>query len=127
MNGVESMQQATKTISGTVKDAMGEPIIGASILVKGTTTGVITDFDGNFVLENVDENAVLEISYIGFTTQTVSVAGKTVFNIVMQEETQTIDEKNVLSVILPLLWAEMNSLRHVTSTWVTHFQVRCRA
>ena len=74
MNGVESMQQATKTISGTVKDAMGEPIIGASILVKGTTTGVITDFDGNFVLENVDENAVLEISYIGFTTQTVSVA-----------------------------------------------------
>ena len=113
MNGVESMQQATKTISGTVKDAMGEPIIGASILVKGTTTGVITDFDGNFVLENVDENAVLEISYIGFTTQTVSVAGKTVFNIVMQEETQTIDEVVVTALGIK---REKRSLGYSTTT-----------
>lgn len=90
--GVEAMQQNTKTVSGTVKDAMGEPIIGASILVKGTTTGVITDFDGNFVLDNVAENAVLEISYIGYTSQSVSVAGKKVLNIVLQEETQKIDE-----------------------------------
>lgn len=90
--GVEAMQQNTKTVKGTVKDAMGEPIIGASILVKGTTTGVITDFDGNFVLDNVAENAVLEVSYIGYTSQSVSVSGKKVLNIVLQEETQKIDE-----------------------------------
>lgn len=61
-------QQNTKKISGIVKDPAGEPIIGANVIVKGTTNGVITGLDGDFNLE-VPQNAVLEISYIGYMTQ----------------------------------------------------------
>ena len=64
-------QQATKKITGTVSDAMG-PIIGASVLVKGTSTGVATDFDGNFTL-NAKPGATLVISYIGYLTKEVKV------------------------------------------------------
>lgn len=57
------------TVSGNVKDSSGEPVIGASVLVKGTTNGVITDFDGNFSLANVEDGAEIEVSYIGYVTQ----------------------------------------------------------
>ena len=66
----------TKQVTGVVKDATGETVIGASVVEKGTTNGVITDFDGVFKL-TVSENAVLQISYIGYQTQEVKVAGKT--------------------------------------------------
>lgn len=66
------MQQAKKQIKGKVVDATGETVIGANVLEKGTTNGVITDFDGNFVL-NVSPGATLEISYIGYVTQTIKI------------------------------------------------------
>ena len=57
---------AQKAITGTVKDASGEPMIGVSVMVDGTSVGAVTDFDGNFTIQNVPAKAVLKISYIGF-------------------------------------------------------------
>lgn len=84
-----------KTVTGTVLDPTGEPVIGASIIVKGTTNGTVTDVDGKFTLE-VPENSVLQISYLGFNTQEVSVKGKKDFSIQMQEDTQALDEVVVI-------------------------------
>ncbi|SEA61647.1 TonB-linked outer membrane protein, SusC/RagA family [Xylanibacter ruminicola] len=83
---------AQKTITGTVKDASGEPMIGVSVIVDGTTIGGVTDFDGNFTIQNVSEKAVLKISYIGFKEQKISVAGKNSFNVTMQEDAAALDE-----------------------------------
>ena len=84
-----------KTVTGTVLDPMGEPIPGANVVVKGTTNGTVTDMDGKFTLE-VPENSVLQISYLGFNTQEVSVKGKKDFSIQMQEDTQALDEVVVI-------------------------------
>ena len=62
------------TVQGLVKDATGEPVIGASVRVVGTQTGTVTDFDGNFTLNNVQKGAKLEISSVGYQTATVSAA-----------------------------------------------------
>ncbi|WP_299230770.1 carboxypeptidase-like regulatory domain-containing protein, partial [uncultured Bacteroides sp.] len=70
-DAIESILQQ-KTINGKVLDATGEPIIGANVLVKGTTNGTITDIDGKFTL-NVPTECVLQISYIGFNTQEIKV------------------------------------------------------
>lgn len=81
----------TKKITGTIADKSGEPIIGANVVVKGTTNGTITDFDGNYTLE-VPEDATLLVSYIGYTDVAQSVAGKSALNIVMNEDTKNLDE-----------------------------------
>lgn len=60
--------QQKSTCSGVVKDASGESVIGASVLVKGTTIGTITDFDGNFELPNVEKGAVIQVSFVGYLT-----------------------------------------------------------
>ena len=83
--------QQTKTVTGTVVDAAGIPVIGANILVKGTTTGTITDIDGNFTLE-VSPTDVLEISYIGYLTQEITVGNQSQFNVTLAEDTQAFDE-----------------------------------
>ena len=67
-------------MSGIVKSSNGESIIGANVTVEGTTIGCITDIDGNFILEDVPDNANLTVSYIGFQTQSVSVIGKSSLN-----------------------------------------------
>lgn len=72
-----------REITGTVTDGTGEPIIGANILEVGTTNGVITDFDGNFKL-SVQSDAQIQISYIGFISQTVSVKNRTEIKIVLK-------------------------------------------
>ncbi len=79
------------TVKGVVKDAMGETVIGASVLEKGTTNGTITDFDGNFEL-NVSPRATLSISFVGYKTQEIPVAGKTSFTITLKEDTEVLDE-----------------------------------
>lgn len=86
----QEIQQNVK-ITGRVTDAGGEAIIGASIVEKGTTNGTITDFDGNFVL-NVKDDAKLVVSYIGYVTQEVTAALKTPLNIILKEDTKTLDE-----------------------------------
>lgn len=78
-------------VSGSVSDATG-PLPGASVVVKGTTTGTQTDFDGNYTLDGVDPNAVLVISYIGYATQEVPVNGRSTVNVVLEEDAQALDE-----------------------------------
>ena len=90
-NYVSAVTQQTKKITGVVVDETGFPVIGANIIEKGTTNGVITDLDGNFSLE-VPDGAIIEISYIGYTTQEIPVKGQTNFNIKLVEDTQKIDE-----------------------------------
>ena len=82
-----SAQGAQKQkVTGTIVDANGEPIIGASILVKGSSTGTVTDLDGNFTLDNVPANGSLVVSYVGFASQTVNVNGKSSLNITLEED-----------------------------------------
>ena len=83
---------AQKTVTGTVKDATGEPMIGVSIIVDGTTIGGVTDFDGNFTIQNVPEDGVLKISYVGFKDQKISVAGKSSIDVTLQEDAMGLDE-----------------------------------
>ena len=82
---------AQSLIKGTVKDVSGDPIIGASVKVQGSKSGVITDFDGNFSVQAAN-NATLVISYIGYTTETVKVAGKNNLSITLKEDAQTLND-----------------------------------
>lgn len=86
----------TQNISGTIKDVLGEPIIGASILVENTQNGVISDVDGNYTLLNVPNNATLSISYIGMLTQKIKVNGRTIINAVLKEDSQQLEEVVVI-------------------------------
>ncbi len=79
-------------IAGNVTDVSGQPLPGVSIVIKGTTTGIITDFDGNFVLSNVEADAVLVFSFVGMKTQEIIVANQSSFNIVMEEDAINIAE-----------------------------------
>ena len=83
---------AQKTVTGTVKDATGEPMIGVSVVVDGTSNGGVTDLDGKFSIQKVGNNGVLRFSYVGYKDQKVSVAGKSTVNVVMLEDAMGIDE-----------------------------------
>lgn len=80
-----------QTVSGTVSDANG-PLPGANVLVKGTTNGTQTDFDGNYTLSDVPSDAVLVFSYIGFKTLEVAVAGQSTVNVTLEEDAQALEE-----------------------------------
>ena len=84
-------QQTKKRITGVVKDAEGNAIIGANVVEKGTTNGTITDLDGKYMME-VSSNATLEFSYIGYMTQLQPVGGKNEINVNLKEDTQKLDE-----------------------------------
>ena len=86
---VQSVRQVG-SVRGVVLDSQGMPIIGASVLVKGTTNGVITDFDGNFEI-NVS-TGILQISYVGFKTQEVKIDSKTNIKVVLEEDSELLDE-----------------------------------
>lgn len=82
----------TRTVTGTVTDALGDPLIGVSILVQGTSNGVVTDIDGKYALANVPENGTLTLSYIGMLSQDVKVNGRSVINVTLKEDSQQLDE-----------------------------------
>ena len=86
-----SLQQATKSVKGQVTDSGGKPLPGVTVVIKGTTTGTISDNNGNYALTNIPENAVLTFSFIGMQTQEIT-ADKTVINISMHEETVGLEE-----------------------------------
>lgn len=91
-----AQQPATRRVTGVITDALGEPVIGATVIEKGNpANGTVTDIDGNFTL-NVAPNAVLEISYVGYEPQEVTIAGRNSFDITLQEDTQTLDELVVI-------------------------------
>ena len=98
----------SKSVSGTVVDKAGEPVIGASVVVKGTTNGTITDFDGNFSLQGVPNNGTIQISFVGYKTQDISVAGKSTVQVTLVEDTEglnvrdTIDEEEAPEAIMGL-------------------------
>ena len=83
---------ATKTISGMVTDDKGEPIIGASILVKGTTNGTISDLDGKYSLADVPESSTVSISYIGYKTLDVPAKDKVLAKVILHEDTEVLEE-----------------------------------
>ncbi len=93
----QEIRQSSVRITGTVVDVQGEPIIGASVVEKGTSNnGVITDVDGNFVL-NVSPGSTLQISYVGYGTQEIVIGSQRSFNIVMKEDTELLDEVVVMA------------------------------
>lgn len=89
---ITSLYAQELVVSGNVKDATGEFVIGASVLVKGTTNGTITDIDGNFTLTGLSAGSVIEVSYIGYVTQSLTVQDATPLQIVLKEDTETLDE-----------------------------------
>jgi len=89
-DAVQDVQQATKKITGTVVDAQG-PVIGASIMEKGTSNGAITDFDGKFSL-SVKPGATIVISYIGYETQEIKVGDQSTFNITLKDDNAVLEE-----------------------------------
>ena len=86
------VQQQGKKVTGKVTDQSGASVPGASIVVKGTTMGVVTDLDGSYTLSNIPENATLQFSFVGMKMQEVSVGGKTTINVKLEEETIGIEE-----------------------------------
>ena len=86
---------STKNISGVVKDETGEPVIGANVVVKGTTNGTVTDMNGRYSLE-VPEGGVLQISYIGYNNQEVKVGSGDVVNVSLREDSEALDEVVVI-------------------------------
>ena len=91
-DNVEGLQQQTNRIIGKILDVNGDPVIGASILEKGTTNGTISDVDGNFTLSLNKANAELEISYIGYQTQTIAVRAGQPVSVTMREDYAQLDE-----------------------------------
>lgn len=87
----KAIQQSSSKIKGVVKDAAGETIIGANVMVKGTSNGTITDMNGDFML-NASPNDILVVTYIGYQQQEIPLKGKTFVNIVMQEDAKALDE-----------------------------------
>ena len=87
---------AQNDVTGVVKDGTGEPLIGVSVMIKGSTTGTVTDFDGNFTMKSVPSSAQLQFSYIGFQTQVVNVGNTTNFNITLLEDNTTLEDVVVI-------------------------------
>lgn len=90
-----STQQNTRKITGIIKDQSGEPVIGANIVEKGTTNGTITDIDGEYSLE-VGSNSILVVSYIGYITQEIPVGKNNTLDVLLREDTETLDEVIVI-------------------------------
>lgn len=120
-----SLLQEKKTITGIVADENGEPVIGANVVQKGTTHGVITDVEGKFTLQ-VAEDAVLQISYIGYTPQEITVGNKTSFKIILKEDELLLNEvvvigygtarkKDVTGALSRVNVAEQNTLPNVNA------------
>jgi TonB-dependent Receptor Plug Domain. len=85
-----------QSITGTVKDESGEAVIGANVVVKGTTNGTITDFDGNFTIQGVKASDVLSVSYIGYLSKEIKVGSQKSIQIVLEPDTKTLDEVVVI-------------------------------
>lgn len=90
--GSASVAQQGRTVKGTVFDSQGEPLIGVNVVIKGTTLGSISDFEGNFQITNVPDNAVFVFSYIGYFTQEVQANERSSISVTLQEDTQRLEE-----------------------------------
>ena len=86
-----NISQQNGKVTGTVEDEFG-PVTGASVIVKGTTNGIITDIDGNFTLEGVKNGSIIQISFVGYTTQEIKYTGQPSINVKLAEDSQALDE-----------------------------------
>ena len=89
--GLIGAMAQTKTATGVVTDQAGETVIGASVIVKGTTNGSITDLDGKFTLGNVKDGDIIQISFVGYKTQEIKFAGQ-MLNVILHDDTEVLDE-----------------------------------
>lgn len=83
-------------VKGTVLDQDGQPVIGATVIIKGTSNGTVTDFDGNYVLRNVPQGATVEISFIGYVSQQMTAQGASMGTIKLKEDNKTLNELVVI-------------------------------
>ena len=90
-NLVTQASNQISTVRGVVSDDFG-PVVGATVVVKGTTNGTITDLDGNFEIQNVKMNDLIEVSFMGFKSQTVKFTGQSLLKVQLKEDTQLLDE-----------------------------------
>lgn len=91
LKGKKTIVQPSGGVSGVVKDVNGDPLLGASVLVKGTSKGTLTNMDGEYTLENIEKNSTLLVSYVGYTSIEVKVDGS-VINVVLQEDVKQMNE-----------------------------------
>lgn len=91
-----TLMWAQSTVSGNIKDATGEPLVGATLKVVGATQGVIADMDGNFKIELPAGKSLIQASFVGFKTQVINVKGKSVLNVVLQEDVAMLEETVVI-------------------------------
>jgi len=85
------------TVTGTVTDAKGEPVIGAGVVVTGTSAGTITDYDGKYELKGIPSNAKIEFSAIGFKSQSLDISGRGVIDVVLKDEFEELSEVIVVA------------------------------
>ncbi|SHK86139.1 SusC/RagA family TonB-linked outer membrane protein [Xylanibacter ruminicola] len=114
---------AQNKVTGTVVDAQGEPIIGASVVVKGTSNGTITDLDGKFTVSNVPAKGSLEVSYVGYKTQVLAIAGKSQFNVTLEEDRQLLDEVVVVGYGVQRKSDVTGALAHMDAKELTNMPV----
>ena len=89
---VDGILQVGRVVTGHIADGRGEALIGVNVVEAGTTNGTITDIDGNYSLRLTTSNSILNVSYIGFKTQTINVGTRSVINVTLEEETSYLDE-----------------------------------
>lgn len=111
----QNLWAQSKIVTGIVKDATGETVIGASVFEKGTSNGTITDYDGSFSLKVSNDNSILLISFIGFQPQEVTIKGKTTFNIVLREDSELLSEVVVVGYGAQKKESVIGAISQVTS------------
>ena len=89
------IQQQVRKIDGTILDSNGEPVIGANVIIKGTTNGTVTDINGEFSIE-AQSGSVLEVSYIGYLTKEITITNQNTLRVILVEDTKTLDEVVVI-------------------------------
>ena len=114
---------AQNKVTGTVVDVQGEPIIGASVVVKGTSNGTVTDFDGKFTVANAPAKGNLVISYVGYRTQTIALGGKSDIKITLEEDKQLLDEVVVVGYGVQRKSDVTGALAHMDAKELTNMPV----
>lgn len=91
-NATEIIVQQDRKVTGVVTDKEGEPVINANVVIKGVSNGTVTDFNGVYTLEKVPDDAILQVSYIGYIMQEIPVGNQSVIDVTLTEDTKTLDE-----------------------------------
>lgn len=117
-DGVSQVNPGVILLKGRITDSQGVPVIGANIVVKSTSQGTVTDLNGNFSLP-VNENAILDVSYIGYLSQEIHVAGRSAMNIVMQEDTTALEEIVVVGYGTQLKTTLTGAISHINNQELT--------